>query len=86
MQKGKIEVFNFKKNKKNHKLTHVVEGGGEFEHRHHRGYENDDGRKNNIESSKEFSYTNKYGENTLSPKFEQKEYDNLFDEHFSNDK
>lgn len=90
MQKGKIELFNFKKNKKQkkHEPAMEIEASEEFHHRRHqKGYESDDGRyERNVETSREMNYSNDYGENTFGPKFDHEGYDNLFDEHFSNDK
>jgi len=91
MQKGKIEIFNFKKKKRyeERETSHSVETAREHSHRpkHTGGYNNDDGRTNhNIEASLEYDYDD-YGENGLDrSSFDREEYDSLFDEHFSRDK
>ncbi len=89
-QKGKIEVFNFKKNSnKNEERERSFNVEASSEHhkmpKHHGGYHSDDGRRN-CEKAREFDFED-YGENSLErDKFEREEYDNLFDEHFSQDK
>lgn len=84
MQKGKIELFNFKKKKKE-ESPHNSETS--FEHsrpRHRGGYNSDDGRRANVESGREFEYDD-YGENSLDERrYNDDGYDNLFDEHFNN--
>jgi uncharacterized membrane protein YuzA (DUF378 family) len=88
-EKGKIEIFNFKKNSSKRKRlseAREIEASHEYHRHHYHGYENDDGRnEHNIESSRERNYYNDYGENSLENRHSHKDYDNLFDEHFSND-
>ena len=87
VEKGKIEIFNFKKNKKkkHYEPAREVEASEEYHHRHYNGYENDDGRyEHKVESARERNYHNDYGENSLERRHSHRDYDNLFDEHFSN--
>ena len=83
IQKGKIEVFNFKKKDKQQKQE--MAGNVEASHEHHKhrgGYHSDDGHRN-IEHHGNYD---DYGENTFEKKhFEHEEYNNLFDEHFHHD-
>lgn len=69
-QKGKIELFNFKKNKSK-KKAYNVEAAEENLPKHHGGYTSDDGTIPHRQENHDID-----GE---------KRYDNLFDEHFSND-
>ena len=78
IQKGHISIFSFKR-KENRKKE-------DFEHeqmytpKHHGGYDSEDGRiRQGMEVSHEFPHRN-YEED-----YEKKEYNSLFDEHFSND-
>ena len=80
LQKGKIEIFNFKKKESKKHLSHAHNSEVSFEHHRHRGgYQSDDGRRN-VESGRDFGFDD-YGENTLDDR-KYEEYDNLFDEHF----
>ena len=82
MQKGKIELFNFKKKEKTQKFAHSHNIEGAHEHNRHRGgYQNDDGRRG-LNSERDFDYDD-YGENSLDEK-NYEEYNSLFDEHFDN--
>ncbi len=84
IQKGKIEVFNFKKKNKKPKQEMVenVEASREH-HRHTGGYHSDDGHRN-FDSQREYD---DYGENTLENKhLNHEEYNSLFDEHFHHDR
>lgn len=87
-QKGKIELFNFKKNKmRKHKEAYNVEASREnFTPRHKGGYSNDDGVSTHRSAERDSRFRDDYGENTFDQHGEyHKEYNNLFDEHFSND-
>ena len=84
VQKGKIEVFNFKKKSKEPKqeMAGNVEASREH-HRHTGGYHSDDGHRN-FPPHQEYD---DFGENSLENKhFEREEYDSLFDEHFHHDR
>lgn len=92
MQKGKIELFNFKKKQKKSKdyePAHNVEAGQEMtrSQRYSHGYESDDGRsRRNFETHRDYPYHDDYGENLFDHReYRHDEYDSLFDEHFSDE-
>ena len=88
MQKGKIELFNFKKKEKHTSpaLSRNSEAAFESHHRHKGGYQSDDGRstsdrRKNTDQS-HFDYDD-YGENSLDEgRYQKEEFNSLFDEHF----
>ena len=80
MQKGKIELFNFKKKKKKKEIKH--EDDDSFEPRHHGGYDGEDGRSR---LHAEVSHEHFHNYDDYGPNMRKEEYDNLFDEHFSDD-
>ena len=78
VQKGKLELFNFKKKDKKKNLSKQEE---DFQPKHHGGYDAEDGRLRNVEASHE--HFHHYDD--FNPNMRKDEYDNLFDEHFSDD-
>ena len=92
MQKGRIELFNFKKKKakeKHYEPAHNIEAGYDNSRnpRYYHGYESDDGRsRHNLEARRDYPHHDDFGENLFDHNtYRQDEYDSLFDEHFSND-
>lgn len=82
MQKGKIELFNFKKKNKKKQSSKEADRDEEFQPKHHGGYDAEDGisRYNAEASTEHFRHYDDYG-----PNMRKEEYDNLFDEYFSDD-
>ena len=83
IQKGKMEIFNFKKkDKTDREFAKNIEASKE-QHRHTGGYHNDDGHRN-FPRQRE---NDDYGENALENQhFYHEDYDSLFDEHFHHDR